>query len=138
MASTFRLRIVTPERVVFDEEVEMAIVPGSEGELGIQANHTAFITSLKPGVLKGRKEKTVEFERLSCTGGFLHVLNNEVQLLADASEFASDIDIDRALRARQRAEERLLSGEDIDVLRAKLALERALARLRTVGYDEGE
>lgn len=138
MASTFRLRIVTPERVVFDEEVEMAIVPGSEGELGIQANHTAFITSLKPGVLKVRKEKTEEFERLSCTGGFLHVLNNEVQLLADASEFASDIDIDRALRARQRAEERLLSGEDIDVLRAKLALERALARLRTVGYDESE
>lgn len=134
MARTFRLRIVTPAKVVFDEEVEMIIVPGSLGEIGIQANHTAFATSLKPGVLKIRvKDK---FEKLSCTGGFLHVLNNDVQVLADASEFAAEIDIERALRARQRAEERLLHEDDVDVLRAKAAIERAMARLKAAEYRE--
>ncbi len=137
MANTFRLRIVTPEKVVFDEEVEMVIAPGSQGELGVLANHTALVTSLKPGVLQVRRENNNTFEKLSCTGGFLHVLNNDVQVLADASEFAAEIDVQRALRARQRAEERLISDHDVDILRAKLALERALARLKTVDYQEG-
>ncbi len=136
MARAFRLRIVTPERVIFDEQVEMVIAPGTEGELAVQAYHTAFATSLKPGVLRVRKDIANTFERLSCTGGFLHVLNNDVQILADASEFANEIDVERALKARQRAEERLVSQQDIDVMRAKLALERALARLKTVGYEE--
>lgn len=135
MARSFRLRVVTPTKVVFDEEVEMVIAPGVAGELAIMAHHIALATALKPGVIKIRKKEDESFERLSCTGGFLHVLNNDVQLLTDASEFASEIDVGRALKARQRAEERLMHYDDVDVMRAKLAIQRALAMLKTVEYE---
>ena len=96
------LEIVTIERKVYSEDVDMVIAPGSEGELGILPNHTPLLTTLTEGVL--RVKRGGDEEVFAIGGGIMEVLPNKVIVLADAAEASDEIDVARAEQARQRAE----------------------------------
>ncbi len=126
-----KLDIVTAERVVFSEDVDVVAAPGIEGQLGVLPHHAPLMSILQPGELLVRKGGT-EF-CLAITGGFLEVRPDRIIVLADAAERAEEIDITRAEEAKRRAKQRLEEGvPDIDRARAEAALRRALARLGVV------
>jgi len=126
--ATTRLDIVTAERVVFSEDVDMVIAPGIEGQLGILPHHSPLMTALVPGELlvrKGGQELP-----LAITGGFIEMRPDRIIILADAAERVEEIDVARAEEAKRRAEERLKEhAPGVDLLRAEAALRRSLARL---------
>ena len=130
MAKTFRLQIVTPEKLEFDEDVEIVVAPGIEGELGIMADHLPLITRLKIGVLKILTES--EEITMAVSEGYLEVTRERVLILAEAAELPEEINVQRALEAKRRAEERLASAEKQDFARAQAALERA--RISVIAY----
>ena len=124
------LQIITPERIVFEEEnVESLTVPGADGELTILPQHAALMTALKPGpVVMRRGGEEID---LALSGGFMDVRDDKIILLADTAERSDEIDQARAEEARQRAQELIAGhGTDVDFARAFAALERAQARLR--------
>ena len=127
--STFLLEIVTPERKVYEQEANMIIVKGVEGEMGILPHHIPLVTPLKiaPVIVK----KSQGEELVAVNGGFMEVRKEKVVILAESAELAVDIDVERALAAKKRAEERLADKrrEEIDFRRAELALQRALNRI---------
>ena len=129
--ATTRLDIVTAERVVFSEDVDVVVAPGVEGQLGILPHHAPLMTMLMPGELRVRKGGE-EFS-LAISGGFLEVRPDRIIVLADAAERAEEIDVARAEEAKRRAEE-LLSRHppEVDTARAEAALRRSLARLKVV------
>jgi len=132
MAGNIRLEVVTPEKDVVNEEVQMVVSPGSMGEFGVLIGHTPFMTTLKTGALKyidtSGKERFV-----FVSGGFAEALPTKVTVLAESAERRKDIDLARAQAARDRAQARLEAAkEDLDFVRAKAALERALHRLRLI------
>jgi len=129
----FRLSIVTPERVFLEADVISLVVPGTEGYLGVLSNHAPLITALHPGKIEYHDaEDKVRY--LAVTGGFLEVSGNRATILADAVEETGEIDLERAIAARDRAWEMLKasgSGDhSIDVPRARAALERAQNRIK--------
>jgi F-type H+-transporting ATPase subunit epsilon len=126
------LQIVTPERVVFQEEgVDSVTLPGVEGELTVLPRHAALMTALRPGALVFRRGG-VETD-VALSGGFLEVRDDKVVVLADTAERSEEIDAARAEEARRRAAARLASrAEAIDAARALAALERATARLKVI------
>ena len=130
MAEKLQLEVVTPDRLVVSETVDIVMAIGAMGEFGILPNHVPFLTPLQAGELRFRKDNQLEY--LAVTGGFAEVSNNKVTILAEAAEKAREIDIDRAKRAKERAERRLAQAktEAIDYLRAEGALHRALLRIR--------
>jgi len=130
--SSMRLDIVTAERVVFSEDVDVVVAPGVEGQLGILPHHAPLMTTLQPGELLVRKGGE-EFS-LAISGGFLEVRPDRVIVLADTAERAEEIDAARAEEAKRRAEERLLEHRvpGIDAARVEAALRRSLARLKVV------
>lgn len=130
--ATTRLDIVTAERVVFSEDVDVVVAPGVEGQLGILPHHAPLMTMLLPGELRIRRGGE-EFS-LVISGGFLEVRPDRIIVLADAAERVEEIDIARAEEAKRRAEE-LLSrhAPEVDTARAEAALRRSLARLKVVG-----
>ena len=130
MAEKLELEVVTPDRLVTRETVDIVMAMGALGEFGILPSHIPFLTPLQPGELRYRKGGQLEY--LAVTGGFAEVSNNKVTFLAEAAEKAREIDVDRAKRAKERAEKRLAQAktEDIDFTRAEMALKRALLRLR--------
>lgn len=126
-----QLEVVTPSRVVLKMDVDMVVLPGTEGEFGVLPGHVPFLA----GILPGEMRYTVESVRgyLAVSSGFAEVFDNRVSVLVDAAEKAEDIDLDRARRALVRAKERLRqdrSNKDIDFLRAEGAIRRAVARLK--------
>ena len=129
--SSLKLDIVTAERVVYSEDVDMVIAPGIEGQLGILPHHAPLMTTLQAGELlvrKGGEELSV-----AITGGFLEVRPDRIIVLADAAERAEEIDAARAEEAKRRAEQRLrerVSG--VDLTRVEASLRRALIRLEVV------
>ena len=128
---TIKLDIVTAERVVFSEDVDVVVAPGIEGQLGVLPHHAPLMSILQPGELLVRKGGT-EF-CLAVSGGFLEVRPDRIIVLADAAERAEEIDITRAEEAKRRAKQRLEEGvPDIDRARAEAALRRSLARLGAV------
>jgi F-type H+-transporting ATPase subunit epsilon len=128
--ATLQLEVITAEREVLSEEVEMVVAPGREGELGILPRHAPLLTSLQPGELRARKPGGEEII-LAVHGGFLEVLPDRVIVLADAAEEADEIDIARAEEARRRAQDRLAHPEtQLDLGRAQASLQRAMVRLR--------
>lgn len=130
--STLRLEIVTPERKVYDGDVNMVVVKGVAGELGILPNHIPLVTPLKIAPVKAKKGATEEF--IAVHGGFVEVRKDKVVILAEIAEFGKDIDVVRARHAKERAEQRLnQKASDIDHSRAELALSRALSRLSAAG-----
>jgi F-type H+-transporting ATPase subunit epsilon len=129
--STIRLDIVTAERLVFSEDVDVVVAPGVEGQLGILPHHTPLMTMLQPGELRVRKAGA-ELS-LAISGGFLEVRPDRVIILADAAERVEEIDVARAEEAKRRAEERLKEhAPDVDLTRVEASLRRALTRLEVV------
>jgi len=130
--ATTRLDIVTAERVVFSEDVDVVVAPGVEGQLGILPHHAPLMTMLLPGELRIRRGGE-EFS-LVISGGFLEVRPDRIIVLADAAERVEEIDIARAEEAKRRAEE-LLSrhAPEVDTAQVEAALRRSLARLKVVG-----
>jgi len=125
------LEIVTPDRVVVSEEVDIVTAPGVEGEFGVLANHAPMIAAIKIGPLHYRVGDKEEWVAIS--GGFCEVSRNKITFLVEAAEKAYEIDVERALRAKERAEKRiqayLARAEEVDYARARAALQRALTRL---------
>lgn len=135
MAENIQLEVVTPERVVVSEASQIVAAPGSLGEFGVLSGHTPFLTSLKTGVIRYTDAKGAE-RYVFIGGGFAEALPDKVTILAESAERRSDIDLERAKAALERAQKRLeadRTGEDIDFVRARAALERALVRIRLAG-----
>ena len=130
--STMKLDIVTAEKVVYSDEVDIIVDPGIEGQLGILPHHAPLMTTLQPGYLSARKDGEEKIA-LSISGGFLEVRPDRVIVLADAAERADEIDVHRAEEAKRRAEEQLRQPTpEIDVAQAEAALHRAMSRLQVV------
>jgi len=130
VADKIQLEVVTPERPVVSEAVDIVIATSTEGEFGVLPNHAPLLTTLTAGELRYRVGD--KQESLAVLGGFAQVADNKVTILADAAEKAREIDLDRAARARERAEKRLAAArlEEVDFVRAEAALKRALLRLK--------
>lgn len=130
--STFLLEIVTPERLIYSEQADSLVVRGLEGELGILPGHVPFVTPLQiaPVTIKANGKE----QKIAVAGGFVEVRKEKVVILAESAELASEIDIDRARAAKERAETRLSSNRDqYDHRRAELALQKAMNRLKVSG-----
>lgn len=128
MAEIFQLEIVTPEKRVVDTAAEEVQIPSKNGYLGILPGHAPLITELSVGEITYRENSTEQ--RLAVAWGFAEILPNKVTILAETAERPSDIDVERAHKAKERAEQRLTSGDaSVDVNRALDALQRAQARL---------
>jgi len=133
MAETLRLRIVTPERQVLDEEVDEVTAPGTVGEFGVLPNHVTFLSSLQPGrLLYKQKGQT---HTLVIGGGFAEVSDNTITVLADSAEAVSGINVERARTALQKAEASLrdLSPTDPTFAGVDAARRRAQARIEIAG-----
>jgi F-type H+-transporting ATPase subunit epsilon len=129
MADKILLEVVTPEKTLLKELVDIVVAPGEEGEFGVLPNHIPFLSKLKVGELRFRIGTATRF--IAIMGGFAEVLPDHVTVLATAAEEATQIDVIRAKAARERAERRLREAKDrYDFTRAQAALQRALARLR--------
>jgi len=130
------LEIVTPERRVVSQSVDEVVLPGSEGYLGVLPGHAPLLTALVPGVISVRADGRERF--LAVSGGFLEVLRGRVTVLASTCESAEEIDVERARRAREKAEATLKSqASEHEFRRAELKLKRALARIQVHERGEG-
>ncbi|MFQ6757506.1 MAG: F0F1 ATP synthase subunit epsilon [Deltaproteobacteria bacterium] len=132
MAEKLKLEVVTPKGAVVSKEVDIVTAPGYGGEFGVLANHAPFLSTIKTGLLTyktGAQEET-----LMVSGGFCEVSNNKLTFLVESAERGADIDVERAMRAKERAEKRLAEAqaqkEKFDRTRAEAALQRALSRLK--------
>lgn len=129
----FDLSIVTPEKVFYEAKIKSLVVPGSEGYLGILANHAPLITALMPGKIEF-SDAEGKVVILAVSGGFLEVSGNRATLLADAVESADEIDMERAQETLDREKRRLVSageGEtDIDLPSVRAAIDRASNRIK--------
>ena len=124
-----KLEIVSPERRVYDDEVDMVIVPGRNGQLGILPHHTPLISSLGVGEL--RIKKAGAEQSLLISGGFVEVRPDKVVVMADLAEHSDEIDEARAVEARKRAQQELETTKDpVDLARVRAALQTALMRER--------
>jgi F-type H+-transporting ATPase subunit epsilon len=134
LPTTLTLEVVTPDRALIREAVDEVVVPGVEGELGVLPGHTPLLSSLKVGELWYRQGQEKHY--LAIAFGFVEVLPDRVTVLADVGERAQEIDVQRAERAKQRAEQRIaqapshLTPVDMDIERARIALLKALIRLQ--------
>ena len=133
MASTIRLELVTPERLLLAEDVDEVVLPGYEGEFGVLPEHTQYLAILAIGILRYRKGNDVR--KMAVGGGFAEVMPDRVVVMAETAEHAAEIDVERAKRARERAESRLkeLSLDDDSYAKAHAALQRAMVRMAAGG-----
>lgn len=133
MANKIRLDIVTPERIVYSEDVSMVIARATDGDVGILPGHAPLVAGLDVWPLRVLND---EGERqISVCGGFIEVKPDKVTILAACAELPGEIDVKRAAAAKERAEGRLKDAQpDIDVQRAEAALRRALVRLRVAEH----
>ncbi len=132
MAENITLEVVTPEKYVVSEEAQIVASPGMFGEFGVLSGHTPFMTALKVGNIRYTDAGGTE-HYVFVSGGFAEALPDKVTILAESAERRRDIDLERALAAKERAEKRLAeerAREEMDYLRARLALERAIMRIR--------
>ncbi len=133
MAKTLKLKIITPQKVLLEEEVDAVYSTSSDGEFGILPGHISYMTPLDIGVTEYIKENQKEF--ISTMGGILQVKDDIVTILSDMAEFGEQIDLTRAKSAKERAETRLRTGEtDVDIDRAQTALARAIARIHAASH----
>ena len=135
MASTIRLELVTPERLLLSEEVDEVVAPGYEGEFGALPGHTQFLAILNIGMLWYRMGNAIK--KIALGGGFAEVTPERIVVLADTAERTDEIDVARAQRAKERAEARLkeLSMDDETYMKAYAALQRALVRMAAGGGE---
>ena len=127
----FLLKIITPDRVFFEEEASMVEFNTTEGEIGVYKNHVPMTVILKPGILTITQDGGVKEAALHA--GFVEILQDTVTILAEIIEWPEEIDADRAQAAKARAEERLRSKTpETDIARAETALLRAMARIQVL------
>jgi len=130
MAGTFMLEIVSPEELLFKNEVQFVVVPELDGDLGVLRNHAPLIAALKIGILR-YTDTDGAIKKMAVSGGFMEVMANEARILAETAEPGSQIDVLRAKAAKERAESRLAAkAEDTNIARAQMALQRAITRIR--------
>lgn len=127
------LDVVTPQKIEFSKEVDMVVAPGYDGYLGILPSHIPMMTRLRIGTLKiydGEEEIN-----MAVSEGYMEVTGENIIILAEAAELPEEIDVERALAAKRRAEERLaaLAAWDVKALKAQASLQRALNRLKVAG-----
>ena len=122
------LEIVTPQGLVFSEEIDEVTATGSEGEFGVLPGHVPFVTTLKIGMLTCKTGNDMKI--FFVNGGYAEVGSDKVMILADSAEKSDEIDVERAKAAMKRAEERLRKAEEIDFKRAEAAVERAVTRMQ--------
>jgi F-type H+-transporting ATPase subunit epsilon len=128
--ATFKLEIVTAERMVYSEDIDALVAWGVEGQLGILPHHAPLMTMLQPGDLMIRKNKEEDYFAIS--GGFLEVRPDKVIILADACERVDEINITRAEEAKKKAQETMKAAPlSAEAAAAEAALRRSLARLKT-------
>lgn len=126
---TIKVSVVTPDGPVHESDVEMVSTKAQSGELGILPGHIPMVAPLQVGAVRLIKDGKTDYVAVS--GGFIEVRSEEVTILAQAAEESDEIDVDRAKRAKERAEQRLRERKDehIDFKRAELALQRAVNRI---------
>lgn len=128
---TFLLKVITPDRIFYEGDCEMLELTTTEGDIGIYPEHVSTTCILAPGVMSIHESSGIKKAALHT--GFIEILRDKVTVLAEAAEWPGEIDIKRAEAARERAEERLKRREaNLDVVRAELALRKAIARINTV------
>ena len=135
MADKIKLRVVTPSRLMLDEDVDEVTATGELGEFGVLPNHISFLSTLVPGEMSYKQG--ANRRALAVSGGYAEVLENVMTVLAPAAEFGSEIDTARAQRAKERAEKQIteLGREEKDFDLAEAALQRALARLQVASKE---
>jgi len=123
-----RLEVVTPDHLVLSTDADVVVCPGVEGQFGVLVGHTPFLSALAIGEMYYRLGGATE--HLCVSGGFAEVTGEKVTIVAEAAERSSEIDLERARRAQERAERRLAAAktEEIDYVRAEAALRRAMVR----------
>ncbi|HMK21110.1 MAG TPA: F0F1 ATP synthase subunit epsilon [Terriglobales bacterium] len=135
MADTFQIEIVTPEKLVVKDHAEEMQIPGKKGYLGILPGHAPLISELSVGQISYRNGSETHY--LCVAWGFAEILPDKVTILAETAERGEEVDRERALKAKERAEKRLTSGDpEVDVQRAQDALARANARLEAAAKEE--
>jgi len=127
------LEVVTPDRMVLSTEADVVVCPGVEGQFGVLVGHIPFLSALDIGEMYYKAGGKTEY--LAVSGGFAEVTGAKVTIVAEAAEVGREIDVERAKRARERAEKRIAAGKtaDIDWTRAEAALRRSLVRAKVAG-----
>lgn len=129
MAKTFHLQIVTPDGLLFDGQAERILVRTTEGDVGILSGHSDYVSPVATGMTRvtfgGGEVKTA-----ACSGGFISVKRGITRLVANTFEWAEDIDVERARKAHERAEQKLKEASDYEEKAAEIKLKRALTRIR--------
>lgn len=132
---TLTVRVITPDKVVWDEEVQELILPSTTGQLGILSNHAPLLTALEIGVMRVRPGK--DWKNIAVMGGFAEVENNEVKVLVNAAELGTEIDTDTARQAYAEAQGTLDEAnrgtDKSSQLKASQAYKKARARLQAAG-----
>ena len=127
------LEVVTPDRLVLSTEADVVVCPGVEGQFGVLPGHIPFLSALEIGEMYYRKGGQTEY--LAVSGGFAEVTGEKVTIVAESAEKGREIDVDRAKRALERAEKRLVTAKtvEIDWARAEAAMRRSLMRTKVAG-----
>lgn len=129
--NSFLLRVITPERLFYENQVDMVEFNTTEGEIGVLPGHVPLTVIVKPGILDITEPEGDKVAALHA--GFAEILPDRVTILAEVIEWPDEIDEERAQAARERAEERLRSKTaETDLARAETALQRAVARIQAV------
>jgi F-type H+-transporting ATPase subunit epsilon len=136
MAETIKLEVVTPQGAVLSEDVDIVTAPGYGGEFGVLANHAPFLSTIKIGVMSYKQAGNES--QIMVSGGFCKVSDNQITFLVESAEQGHEIDVDRALLSKERAEKRLADAlrkeEHVNHARAEIALQRSIARLKAAGH----
>ena len=128
MADSFKLQVVTPDEMFYEGEASMVELTTTEGQIGVYANHIPLTASVAPGVL--HIHEASEVKKAALHAGFIEILPDQITILAEVVEWPDQIDVKRAEEARVRAERRLKENKaETDVVRAELAMKRAMTRL---------
>ena len=128
MSDKIHLKVITHEKIVFEDDIDELYVRSLDGGLGILKNHIPLLCALELGVTKVVKDKVSQC--IATMGGVLQFSNNMATILTDIAELDCDIDVTRARHAKERAEARLKAHEDtLDIVRAQIALSKAIARI---------
>jgi len=127
------LEVVTPDRLVLSTEAEVVVCPGAEGQFGVLPGHIPFLSALEIGEMYYKAGGKTEY--LAVSGGFAEVTGEKVTIVAESAEMGREIDVERARRALERAEKRIAAGKtaEIDWVRAEAALRRSLVRAKVAG-----
>jgi F-type H+-transporting ATPase subunit epsilon len=136
MGQQIRLEVVTPSGAKVNEDVDIVNAPGYGGDFGVLANHAPFLSTIKIGTLT--YENGNNRESLMISGGFCEVSDNKITFLVESAEVGSEIDVERAMRAKERAEKRLAQAaqqtDNFNRRRAEISLQRAVARLKVAKH----